>query len=62
MAVMTINDKWTSMITSFYFRMTIKDMFQPVQSYIFVSPLFLRGCKIYNLFILIEIIKSGILY
>jgi hypothetical protein len=50
------------MITSFYLRMTIKDIFQPVQSYIFVNPLFLRDYKICNLSILIEIIKPGVLY
>ena len=62
MAVMTINDKQTSIIICFRLRMTIKNMFQSVQSYIFVDPPFLRSCKICNLFILIEIIKSDVLY
>jgi hypothetical protein len=62
MAVMTINDKQTSIITNFCLRMTIKNMLQPVQSCIFVNPPFLRDYKICNLSILIEILKPGVLY
>jgi hypothetical protein len=62
MAVMTINDKQTSIISYFRLRMTIKNMFQPVQSCIFVGLSFLRNCKVCSLSILIKIIKSGVLY
>src|SRR6266511_1958600 len=62
MTVMTVNDEQASMIICFFFRMAIKDMFQPVYLYIFIAPPLLRCSKIRNLILIIKIIKLGIHY
>src|SRR6266498_2938901 len=62
MTVMIVNDEQASMIIYFFFRMAIKDMFQLVYLYIFITPPLLRCSKVRNLIPIIKIIKSGIHY
>src|SRR6266498_5620483 len=62
MTVMTVNDEQASIITCFFFRMAIKDMFQPVYPYILIAPPLLRYYKVRNLILVIVIIKPRIHY
>jgi len=57
MTIMAINDKQASITIYFFLYISIEYVFKPVQSNLFITPAFLRSCKVRYIFYKIKIIK-----